>query len=167
MKKILKGLQQIENWTIIITFAIMVIACFIQVVNRNIFKIPVTGFEEAAKYAMIYMVMLGTEMGLRDGTQVAVTAVVDKLHGTARKAVQVIAKVIVIGFSAFLLTESWAMVLKQIQIGQLSPGLRMPMAVPYAAMPIAFALITIIQIYYLIRIFVPEKKDDSQGGEQA
>ena len=59
------------------------------------------------------------------------------------------------------------MVLKQVQIGQLSPGLRMPMAVPYAAMPIAFALITVIQIYYLIRIFVPEKKDDSQGGEQA
>ena len=29
---------------------------------------------------MTYMALLGTEVGLRDGTQVAVTAVVDKLH---------------------------------------------------------------------------------------
>lgn len=167
MKKILKYLQQIENWTIIIAFIIMVAACFIQVLNRNITKIPVTGFEEAAKYAMIYMVMLGTELGLRDGTQVAVTAVADKFRGVTKKIIQAVAKLIVIGFSAFLFVESWAMVVKQLDIGQLSPGLRMPMAIPYAAMPIAFGLITLIQIYYLYRIFVPEKKDDHQGGDQA
>lgn len=166
MKKVLKCLQQVENWTIVITFSVMVIACFAQVVNRNFFKIPISGFEEAAKYAMIYMVMLGTELGLRDGTQISVTAMVDRLHGPARKALQALSKLIVIGFSAFLFVESAAMVAKQLQIGQLSPGLRMPMAIPYAAMPIAFGLITLLQSYYLYRIFVPEKKDDG-GGEQA
>lgn len=168
MKKILKGLQHVENITIVVTFAIMVIACFIQVVNRNIFKIPVSGFEEAAKYCMIYMVLLGTELGLRDGTQIAVTAVVDKMGGTAHKLFQALAKVIVIAFSSFLFVESWGMVIKQIQVGQTSPGLGIPMSIPYAAMPISFGLITVIQIFCLIQIFLPKKKmDDMEGGGQA
>lgn len=63
MKKVLHALQSLEKWIIVIAFVIMVVAIFCQVVNRNIFKIPVSGFEEAAKYSMAYMVLLGTELG--------------------------------------------------------------------------------------------------------
>lgn len=62
MKKVLHALQRLEKWIIVIAFVIMVVAIFCQVVNRNIFKIPVSGFEEAAKYSMAYMVLLGTEL---------------------------------------------------------------------------------------------------------
>ena len=46
--------------------------------------------EEVAMYSMIYMALLGTEVGLRDGTQVAVTAVIEKLHGVTKKIVSII-----------------------------------------------------------------------------
>ena len=150
MKKVLRGLQHLENWLLVITFTVMVIAIFVQVVNRNIFKIPVSGFEEAAKYCMVYMVMLGTELGLRDGTQIAVTGVVDKFHGKARKILLMISKIIVIGFAGVMTTTSWNMVMKQVQTGQTSPGLGIPMTVPYAALLLAFALITVVQTVILI-----------------
>ena len=51
------------------------------------------------------MALLGTEVGLRDGTQVAVTAVVDKLHGVARKIVDLIRQVILVGF-AFIMIKA-------------------------------------------------------------
>jgi len=150
MKKVLRGLQHLENWLLVITFTVMVIAIFVQVVNRNIFKIPVSGFEEAAKYCMVYMVMLGTELGLRDGTQIAVTGVVDKFHGKARKILLMVSKPIVIGFAGVMTTTSWNMVMKQVQTGQTSPGLGIPMTVPYAALLLAFALITVVQTVILI-----------------
>lgn len=150
MKKVLRTLQHLENWLLVITFTVMVIAIFVQVVNRNIFKIPVSGFEEAAKYCMVYMVMLGTELGLRDGTQIAVTGVVDKFHGKARKILLMISKLIVIGFAGVMTTTSWNMVMKQVKIGQLSPGLGIPMAVPYFALLLAFALITVVQTVIFI-----------------
>lgn len=152
MKKVLRALQQLENWLLVITFTVMVIAIFIQVVNRNIFKIPVSGFEEAAKYCMVYMVMLGTELGLRDGSQIAVTGVVDKFHGKAHKILLMISKIIVIGFSGIMTFTSWNMVMKQVKIGQLSPGLGIPMAVPYFALLLAFALITVVQAAVLVRM---------------
>lgn len=143
----------------------MVAAIFVQVVNRNIFKIPVSGFEEAAKYCMVYMVMLGTELGLRDGSQIAVTGVVDKFHGRAKKLIQIAAKVIVILFSAFMFNSSINMVSKQAQIGQKSPGLGIPMTIPYAALLIAFGLIVVVQLGVLVQMVLnfnkPEEEDSS------
>lgn len=160
MKNILKGLQRLEDVVLVVAFAIMIIAIFAQVVNRNIFKIPVSGFEEAAKYCMVYMVMLGTELGLRDGTQIAVTGVVDKFHGKGRKILLIVAKLVVIAFSAVMLSSGIGMVQKQIQTGQTSPGLGIPMAVPYAALPIAFGLIVVIQAALLIQMILNFNKPD-------
>lgn len=160
MKNILKGLQRLEDVVLVVAFTIMIIAIFAQVVNRNIFKIPVSGFEEAAKYCMVYMVMLGTELGLRDGTQIAVTGVVDKFHGKGRKILLIVAKLVVIAFSAVMLSSGIGMVQKQIQTGQTSPGLGIPMAVPYAALPIAFGLIVVIQAALLIQMILNFNKPD-------
>jgi len=82
MKKILAYLTKVENFIMIVTFTIMVIASFLQVVNRNITKLSISWFDEAATYCMIYMVLIGTEVGLRDGTQIAVTGAV--ISSTAR-----------------------------------------------------------------------------------
>lgn len=152
MKKTLRILQHVENLLLVITFTVMVVAIFVQVVNRNVFKIPVSGFEEAAKYCMVYMVMLGTELGLRDGTQIAVTGVVDKFRGKAHKVLLMVAKVIVIVFSGIMSNVSLNMVMKQVQTGQKSPGLGIPMTVPYFALLLSFVLITLIQAVLLIQM---------------
>lgn len=160
MKKAPQWLQHLENLVLVIAFAVMVISIFVQVVNRNIFKIPVSGFEEAAKYCMVYMVMLGTELGLRDGSQIAVTGVVDKFKGKSKKIIQIIAKVIVIAFSAAMFNSSISMVAKQAQIGQKSPGLGIPMTVPYSALLISFGLIVVVQIAVLIQMILNFNKPD-------
>lgn len=162
MKKTLNTLQKIEDIIMVVTFAIMVAAAFIQVVNRNITKIPVTGFEEAAKYCMVYMVLLGTEKGLRDGTQISVTALVDKLKGKAKLVLQMISKALVIIFAAIMTKESIALFQMQIKSGQKSPGLGLPMTVPYFALVLSFAIITLVQLGMLVAMF----KDFGMSNEE-
>lgn len=162
MKKTLRMLQHLENAVLIVTFVVMVVAIFMQVVNRNFFKIPVSGFEEAAKYCMVYMVMLGTELGLRDGSQIAVTGVIDKFHGKTHKVFLMIAKVIVIAFSAVMTSTSFDMVMKQVQTGQTSPGLGIPMTIPYFALLLSFALITIVQLATLIQMIRDFNKPEEE-----
>ena len=145
MKKILSFFQRIENAILIIAFTIMVAASFAQVVNRNIFKLPIPWLEELAVYSMIYMVFLGTEAGLRDGTQISVTSVVDKLHGKAKKIAYIFSKLIVVIFSATIFNSSIGMLQMQIKTGQTSAALRLPMSVPYAALTISFGIITLVQ----------------------
>lgn len=154
MKKVLDGLTKLENLIMVVAFIIMVGASFAQVVNRNFFKLPISWFDEAAVYCMIYMVLIGTEVGLRDGTQIAVTGVVDKLGGKMRTAVQVISKVIVVIFSFGVLMGGIKLVNIQIRTGQVSAALSLPMSIPYGAMVISFAIITLVQAAAAIVLIV-------------
>lgn len=144
--------QKIENGIMVIAFIIMIVASFAQVVNRNITKLPIGWFDELATYSMIYMVLIGTEIGLRDGTQISVTALTDRLEGKSKKIVQIIAKIIVVGFSSMIFITSLDMVKGQIINRQTSAALKIPMYIPYAALPIGFGIIVLVQGIILINM---------------
>ncbi|WP_409969665.1 TRAP transporter small permease [Bengtsoniella intestinalis] len=153
MKRILTWLQNLENFILVLTFSVMVITCFIQVINRNIFKIPFTGFEEISRYCMVYMVLLGTELGLRDGTQISVSAFVDHLPKVLHDIFAIITRIIVIGFAAIMCKSGMTMVITQLNVGQMTPGLGIPMSVPYFSLVLSFGIITIVQMVTLVNQF--------------
>ena len=100
---------------------------------------------------MVYMALIGTELGLRDGTQVSVTALTEKLKGTVvGKIVNFIAKVALIVFSCTMLRFSVALVAKQMSAGQTTPVMKVPMYVIYISLVISFALVVINQILMLV-----------------
>ena len=139
----------------------MVLAAFAQVVNRNIFKLGIGWFEELAVYCMIWMTLLGAEMGLRDGSQVSIAAVVEKLPSKARALMRIITKLIVTVFSAAITRSAVGMVLKQIETGQTSAGLKVSMAVPYSALLAGFGIATLVQgisvVFMIIHFFKGER----------
>ena len=86
MKRLFANLQKIEDFILVATFTVMVLASFAQVVNRNIIHAGVSWLEELARYCMVYMALLATEAGLRDNTQISITAITDKIHGMTGSA---------------------------------------------------------------------------------
>ena len=146
IKKALSYITNVEYAIMVVTFVAMVIAYFISVVNRNFIKASMPWTEEVAMYSMIYMALLGTEVGLRDGTQVAVTAVIEKLHGVTKKIVSIIEQII----SFVMLKAGLALFSKQLQTGQTTPVLKVPMSVMYFSLVLTFALILVIQAVVLV-----------------
>lgn len=147
MKSALKKLQYIENLIIVVSFAIMVTCSFLSVVNRNFIKLSIPWFDELSTYAMIYMALLGTEAGLRDGSQIAVTALVNKFHGASKVVLEIIATAIVLYYSCH-------MAAMQAASGQLTAALHIPMAIPYLALVISFAIITCVQGITVITMLI-------------
>ena len=146
LKKVVRGVTLAELWATALTFVIMV-----SVVNRNFIKGSMPWTEELALYCMVYMALIGTELGLRDGTQVSVTALTEKLKGTmVGKVINFIAKVALIVFSCTMLRFSVALVAKQMSAGQTTPVMKVPMYVIYISLVISFALIVINQILMLV-----------------
>ena len=152
MKNLLNGLTRIENIIMTAAFSIMVICTFMQVLNRNFFKLALPWLDEASTYSMIYMALIGTEAGLRDGSQISVTAVVDKLHGKTRSLVKIAAKIVLLVFSSSVLVSAVQMVGRQIETGQTSSAMQLPMWVPYLALVISFAMIVLVQGATTIRM---------------
>ena len=151
LKKVVRGVTLAELWATALTFVIMVVCYFVSVVNRNFIKGSMPWTEELALYCMVYMALIGTELGLRDGTQVSVTALTEKLKGTmVGKIVNFIAKVALIVFSCTMLRFSVALVATQLSAGQPTPVMKVPMYVIYISLVISFALIVINQILMLV-----------------
>lgn len=135
IKKALSYITNVEYAIMVVTFVAMVIAYFISVVNRNFIKASMPWTEE---------------VGLRDGTQVAVTAVIEKLHGVTKKIVSIIEQIILEIFSFVMLKAGLALFSKQLQTGQTTPVLKVPMSVMYFSLVLTFALILVIQAVVLV-----------------
>ena len=114
LKKVVRGVTLAELWATALTFVIMVVCYFVSVVNRNFIKASMPWAEELALYSMTFMALLGTEVGLRDGTQVAVTAVIEKLHGMTRKVVDLVKQLVLELFSFSMLNAGVQLVAKQL-----------------------------------------------------
>ncbi len=150
MKKILGFLQKIENFIMAASFIVMTLSAFGQVINRNVIGMGIAWFEELSRYSMVYMGLLGTEVGLRDGTQIAITALVDKFPLVPKRLAAVFAKIVTLVFSSIVFYCSFELLEKQITFGQHSPGLQIPMYLPYIALPLSFGLITAVQTVALV-----------------
>lgn len=167
MKKALLWLEKLDNFILIGTFIIMLAASFAQVINRNLIQASISWFEELARYCMIYMTLLATELGLRDGSQMAITTFVDKLSPWGRKGAHIFIKVIVIAFSGVLFITSFDFLRAQVSFGQTSPGLGVPMYIPYFALPLSFGIVTVVQVALLVKIIIIPSSDFEPDKEEA
>ena len=134
IKKLLSYVTKVEYAIMIVAFVAMVTAYFVAVVNRNFIKASMPWTEEVAMYSMIYMALLGTEVGLRDGTQVAV-----------------------------MLKAGTALFLKQIQTGQTTPVLKIPMSAMYFSLVLTFGLILLIQTVILVEKIIDLKNKEAEA----
>ena len=169
MNSVATRLVKLENAIIAVCFIVMTIAAFAQVVNRNLIGAGISWFDELARYCMVYMTLLATEAGLRDGSQINITAVIDKLNPLNKRIMQVVVKIVIIGFSATIFWTSLTIIKKQILSGQVSAGLNLPMWLPYLSLPIVFCLITIVQLYclgILIKSPLPAKEEKKTAKEE-
>lgn len=158
--KVLNGFKKAEFIIIVAAFVIMVIAIFVQVLNRNFFKLGMGWIEELARYCMVTLVMFGTEVGLRTGGQISMEIVTSRLKGIAKTIGAFIVQIAITVFSIVVFYGSIPLVQSQLKSRQLSPGLKLPMAVPYSIVMLAFAVISLVQIVILIRMFVKSPSCD-------
>lgn len=159
MKKIYNFLTKIEYFILIITFTIMILSTFAQVINRNFIGLSISWFEELARYSMVYMALLATEIGLMDGSQISITLLTDIAKGFLKKLLLITVKIVIIFFSAVIFITSFQIQRVQIMANQTSAGLRIPMVIPYFALTLNFGIILITQTLQLIGIIFSKNKE--------
>ena len=151
LKKALLFITKAELIVSALTFLVMVVCYTISVVNRNYIKSSMPWTEELALYSMVYMALLGMEVGLRDGTQVCVTALTDKLKGTMLgKILALVAQVILIVFIFEMCNYGVSLVTRQMKTGQTTPVMKIPMYLLYLSLVISFGISLVTQVLLFI-----------------
>ena len=125
--------------------AIMTVDVLWGVFTRYAMGTQASWSEELARFLLIWIGILGAAYASGQNMHLAIDLVSPKLSAVANKRLNLFIRGLIIAFALFVLVIGGTRLIYISQIlGQLSPALRVPMSIVYAAVPLSGLLI----IYY-------------------
>lgn len=141
MKKIIDILNKIEEWFLIILMCAISVVVIMQVIWRKA-GASLSWSEELARYLMVWISFVGASYGFRFGVHIGVEAFKTWLPYRIERIIDLIADVVIVVLSAMMVKYGIDIIVNvHLKFGQVSPAMRMPMWIAYAAVPVGFTLI--------------------------
>ena len=151
-RKTLNLFQWATEYALFFLVAGMVAIVFAQVVFRFVLRASLPWSEEAARYIMAWISMLGAGIGIRRKGHIGVEAVVMLLPAAFKKAVAALAASIASGF--FLGVVVYGVNICRVVSAQESPAMEISMAIPYASLVVGGFLMLLYSLEELLNLMV-------------
>ncbi|PRX42502.1 TRAP transporter small permease [Salegentibacter salegens] len=152
MKKIL---DKILGGVLVILMAINVMAVLWQVFSRYILQNPSSGTEEIARFLLIWIGLLGAAYASGQQEHLSINILPPKLEPENRIKLMIFINILIVAFCVTVLVIGGGnLVLMNIELGQNSAALHLPISVVYMVIPLSGILII---IYKLNEIFNAKK----------
>lgn len=140
-----------------VALGLMTVIVFIQVLSR-LFAGSIRWSEELARYLMIYMVYVGTSVGVKNGSHIAVDFAASLLPPSARRALDIIGDLLMI--LCFAVMCFFGQKLVSVTMMQRSPAMQIRMGYVYFAMVAGGALMLLHCVSHLIRTLLGSAEED-------
>jgi len=154
-----RQLNRAVRWLLVLIVAAMVVIVVLQVVARFLL-IPIIWTSEATQNLMIWLTFLGGAAAFVHGEHIAVELVVDRLGGRAKRAVAILAHLLMLGFFVFFAIYGWRLA----QLNATATGYTLPISQFYVtlAVPVGMALATLNTLMRIVGILakVPQTRAD-------
>ncbi len=145
---------------IFVIFLGIVIVGTMQVCNRFFLNLSLSWSEELQRYGQIWIVFLGVPVAYRHCAHIGMETLTDILSERARAVFFAFVDLLWIALAIALITGT--VELSQFLQFQKSPGLRLPMHLVYAAIPVGSAYMIIVALRRLFAFFRPDTRLDPQ-----
>ncbi|WP_035286818.1 TRAP transporter small permease [Brevibacillus massiliensis] len=126
---------------------------FYEVVMRYVFDSPTTWINETASILVVWAILLGLSVGLRDNHHISVDIFYVLFPPQIRKAIDLFANVACILFCIFFVYNGCVLVLHTLESGQVTMDTRIPMWLYYIVVPISGLMFMVRFIERLIRVW--------------
>jgi len=148
----------VAKTALIIVLSVMALVVFLQVIFRYVLNLPLFWTEEFARYCLVWASLLGAAVAMKRGQHLAVTICMDRMPPGAHRVLSVVARLSVIVILAVLVVGGIQLVL--VTRAQISPALRVPMSLPYLAVPVGAVIMLFHAIAFLFR---PRSRSDTDS----
>lgn len=149
--KVLKILdEKLELAISVVLMSLMTIIIFIQVIMRYVMKNSLSWSEELARYLFIWLIYIGISYGAKKMQHIKIEASLKLFPKKVRPIIVIIGDFLFFGFSLFIVYTSSIVVQRQIELGQVSPAMHIPIWIVYAAPLVGFVLTSIRQAQVII-----------------
>lgn len=162
MNKLLKPLEWIENSIAVISMTVVSLLIFAQVVSRYGFNYTPVWSEELARFLVVWSIFIGVAIGVRNNQHIGVDAVIRFLPHKLKLASEVLLNLIGVVVLGILICNSYEFIQHTREFEQLSPAMRIPMYIPYIAMPVGLSLSIVHFIHNIVKLFtIPDQAEQA------
>ena len=148
MIKISDWLNRLCEILLIVILSAMAVVVFMQVLFRYVLHLPLFWTEEFARYCLVWASLLGAAIALKRQEHIAVTYFLEHFPKRFTGPMTLVARIAV---ALILSIMTWGGIkLVWVTSAQISPALRIPMAIPYLALPIGSAVMLFHMISFII-----------------
>lgn len=134
----LNAIRKINDGVVVGVFVALTVSILLQVTFRYVFQSPLRWTEEAARYLLIWLVLLGSAVAMRTHSHLQIDVLSSSLPPTARRFSDTIINLLVIIFLVIMTFQG--MRATAITMAQTSPAMKISMGVVYAALPVGGVL---------------------------
>jgi TRAP-type C4-dicarboxylate transport system permease small subunit len=146
MRNIFVRLDEILTAVLLVALVIIVA---LQVIFRYLLYQPMSWTEEAGRYVFIWICLLGAAVGVKHRKHFGIDVMLKKISPDYAKRLLIIIDGLGLIFCGVLTWTGGFLV--TVTMGQISPGINLPMSVPYLAVPIGGGLMTLYFLKHLWR----------------
>lgn len=162
VKKVLDFIETVLIKLVCVLLAAMTLVITYQVIMRYLFQSSTIWAEEFARYAFIWVVMMGSVIAMRRMKHIRIDFVIERLSPKVRKVFDLFSMIIMAIFVVCLLINGVKIVM---QTGnQISTGLHIPISYMYSSIPIScFLMLLFILENVYNDYFMPDRKDSNNN----
>ena len=142
MNNMLKRLDNFEEHVIAVLLPVMCIVICVATFSRYTNLFIITWAEELTRYCMVWLTYFGIGAAAKRGEHFCVMAFVELLWPPLQKVLIVVRMVLMITFTVIVARYGLVILQNQINMGQVSPSLKLPMWLVYSVIPVGCIIMT-------------------------
>ncbi|WP_299118809.1 TRAP transporter small permease [uncultured Winogradskyella sp.] len=145
---------RILEWFMIVIFALLVLDVLFQVFSRYLLGTSFTWTEEFARFALIWMTILGAAYLSGKKEHLSMDFLYQKFSESNKRKASILIEVLIFLFALIVMVIGGLnLVYTTLHLEQLSGTLRIPLGYVYAVMPFSGFLIMCFSIYHISKIY--------------
>ena len=145
---------RILEWIMIVIFALLVLDVLFQVFSRYLLGTSFTWTEEFARFALIWMTILGAAYLSGKKEHLSMDFLYQKFSDSNKRKASILIEVLIFLFALIVMVIGGLnLVYTTLHLEQLSGTLRIPLGYVYAIMPFSGLLIMCFSIYHISKIY--------------
>ena len=126
-----------EEYLLTFSFMFSLTLIFIQIIMRYVVGQSLSWSEELARYIFLWQIWLGTSFAVKENRHIRIDIIPNMIKSDkARAKFEFLVTLIWLGFAIFLTYEGVRLTLVQIEMGQISAAMHLPMSIAYASVPV-------------------------------
>ncbi len=148
LQKTMKIIEKTEDSVVILSVALALVLCCIQVTARYVFNYPLSWPEELGRYLIILIVYVGASVALRKKSHIVVDTV-PSYFPSSKKILDFASTCFGIVFALLIIIYGMKFVKSLIISGQMAITLKIPIFIVYLILPLGGLLLL---LHYILNI---------------